>query len=161
MPESSSRKKAAYIPPPAKSSGPKVNPPWFLPVMLTLMLLGLAWIVVTYLTQSAVPDPGHQPVEPADRLRLHHRRLRHDDPLALTPPACSDRRRPVGTAPSSSPGVHKSVDNYSRVTCPSDTAKGQKKTPNEAYFAIDAPKSTRASSAGAANATTPRRSFGA
>ncbi len=61
MPESSSRKKAVYIPPPAKSSGPKVNPPWFMPVMVGLMLVGLAWIVVTYLTQSAYPIPGiHQ-----------------------------------------------------------------------------------------------------
>ena len=58
MPESSSRKKATYIPPPAKSSGPKVNPPWFMPVMIGLMLLGLVWIVVTYLTQSQYPIPG-------------------------------------------------------------------------------------------------------
>jgi len=47
VPESKSRKKATYTPPPAKSTGPKVNAPWFLPVMLGLMILGLAWIVVT------------------------------------------------------------------------------------------------------------------
>ena len=58
MPESKSRKKATYTPPPAKSSGPKVNPPWFLPVMLGLMILGLVWIVVTYLTRSQYPIPG-------------------------------------------------------------------------------------------------------
>ncbi|MBD8058294.1 cell division protein CrgA [Cellulomonas sp. JH27-2] len=58
MPESKSRKKAEYTPPPVKSSGPKVNPPWFVPVMLGLMLVGLAWIVVTYLSQSQYPIPG-------------------------------------------------------------------------------------------------------
>ena len=58
VPESRSRKKAAYIPPPTKSAGPKVNPPWFVPVMLGLMLVGLAWIVVTYLSQSQYPIPG-------------------------------------------------------------------------------------------------------
>ena len=58
MPESRSRKKAAYIPPPEKSAGPKPNPPWFVPVMLGLMLIGLAWIVVTYLTGSRYPVPG-------------------------------------------------------------------------------------------------------
>ncbi|ROS26212.1 cell division protein CrgA [Cellulomonas sp. PhB150] len=58
MPESRSRKKAAYIPPPTKSAGPKVNPPWFVPVMLGLMLVGLAWIVVTYLSQSQYPIPS-------------------------------------------------------------------------------------------------------
>ncbi|GIG20739.1 cell division protein CrgA [Cellulomonas chitinilytica] len=58
MPESRSRKKAAYTPPPAKSSGPKVNPPWFVPVMLGLMVVGLVWIVVTYLSQSRYPVPG-------------------------------------------------------------------------------------------------------
>ncbi|WP_456843995.1 cell division protein CrgA [Cellulomonas sp. P5_C6] len=57
MPESKSRKKATYTPPPVKSA-PKVNPPWFLPVMLGLMLLGLVWIVVTYLTRSQYPIPG-------------------------------------------------------------------------------------------------------
>jgi len=58
VPESKSRKKATYTPPPAKSSGPKVNAPWFLPVMLGLMILGLVWIVVTYLTRSEYPIPG-------------------------------------------------------------------------------------------------------
>jgi hypothetical protein len=58
VPESKSRKKATYTPPPAKSTGPKANAPWFLPVMLGLMILGLVWIVVTYLTQSQYPIPG-------------------------------------------------------------------------------------------------------
>ena len=58
MPESRSRKKSAYIPPPAKSAGPKTNPAWLVPVMLGLMLLGLAWIVTTYMSKSEFPIPG-------------------------------------------------------------------------------------------------------
>ncbi|GCE75275.1 cell division protein CrgA [Cellulomonas biazotea] len=58
MPESRSRKKATYIPPPEKSAGPKPNAPWFVPVMLGLMLAGLVWIVVTYLTGSQYPIPS-------------------------------------------------------------------------------------------------------
>jgi len=56
VPESRSRKKPAYIPPPAKSA-PRTNPGWLVPVMLTLMVLGLVWIVVTYITQSRYPVP--------------------------------------------------------------------------------------------------------
>ena len=44
MPESKNRKKATYTPPPS-ASGPKVSPPWLVPVMLGLMILGLVWIV--------------------------------------------------------------------------------------------------------------------
>lgn len=56
MPESRSRKKPAYIAPPGKAA-PKVNPRWLVPVMLGLMLLGLVWIVTTYLTSTAWPIP--------------------------------------------------------------------------------------------------------
>lgn len=58
MPESRSRKKATYTPPPERSTGAKVNPPWFLPVMLGLMIAGLVWIVVTYLGGARYPVPG-------------------------------------------------------------------------------------------------------
>jgi len=58
VPESRSRKKSAYIPPPAKSAGPQTNPAWLVPVMLTLMIVGLLWIVVTYIKQSEYPIPG-------------------------------------------------------------------------------------------------------
>lgn len=57
MPESRIRRKAAYTPPPAKS-GPKVNPPWFVPVMLALMIIGLLWIVVFYVSQQKYPIPA-------------------------------------------------------------------------------------------------------
>jgi hypothetical protein len=58
MPESRIRRKAAYTAPPAKSGGPKTNPPWFVPVMLGLMILGLIWIVVFYVTQQEYPVPA-------------------------------------------------------------------------------------------------------
>ena len=104
MPESKSRKKATYTPPPAKSTGPKVNAPWFLPVMLGLMILGLVWIVVTYLTQSQYPIPGIDQGT-CHRVRAHRRRLRDDDALALTPVARpTGRRRHPRAAPSSTPG---------------------------------------------------------
>lgn len=57
MPESKNRKKATYTPPPT-ASGPKVSPRWLVPVMLGLMILGLVWIVVTYIMRSEYPVPG-------------------------------------------------------------------------------------------------------
>lgn len=57
MPESRSRKKPAYVPPP-EPKAQKGNPPWLVPTMVTLMLLGLVWVVVTYITQTAWPIPG-------------------------------------------------------------------------------------------------------
>jgi len=58
VPESRSRKKAAYVPPPAKAEGQQVNPRWLVPVMLGLMVLGLLWIVTTYLLSADYPIPG-------------------------------------------------------------------------------------------------------
>lgn len=57
MPESKPRKKPAYVPPPAPQA-PKTNPRWLVPVMLTLMVLGLLWVVITYISQSQYPVPG-------------------------------------------------------------------------------------------------------
>lgn len=57
MPESRGRKKRSYTPPPT-SAAPKPNPTWWVPTMLVLMILGLAWVVVTYVAQSAYPIPG-------------------------------------------------------------------------------------------------------
>ena len=55
MPESSSRKKAAFTPPPTRSPVKVGNPRWLVPVMLALFLIGLAWIVVFYLSQGQFP----------------------------------------------------------------------------------------------------------
>jgi hypothetical protein len=51
VPESRSRKKATFTPPPQKAVA-KPNPRWWVPVMLGLMLLGLAWIVIFYIGRS-------------------------------------------------------------------------------------------------------------
>jgi hypothetical protein len=52
VPESKGRPKPAYTPPqqrrPKKST--MANPPWFMPVMLGLMILGLVWVVAFYVT---------------------------------------------------------------------------------------------------------------
>jgi hypothetical protein len=34
------------------------NPVWFKPIMFGFMLVGLAWIIVYYLSQGAFPVPG-------------------------------------------------------------------------------------------------------
>ncbi|ACQ78287.1 protein of unknown function UPF0233 [Beutenbergia cavernae DSM 12333] len=57
MPESKSRKKPAYTPPP-KSAEAKPNPAWYVPTFLTLLIVGLVWVVVTYISQSNYPVPG-------------------------------------------------------------------------------------------------------
>ncbi|MCU1585930.1 MAG: hypothetical protein JWM49_2486 [Microbacteriaceae bacterium] len=33
------------------------NPVWFKPIMFGLMLIGLAWIIVFYVSQNALPVP--------------------------------------------------------------------------------------------------------
>lgn len=57
MPESKGRAKPKSTPPPPRRSKTTMaNPPWFAPVMLGLMLLGLFWVVTFYVTGS--PDPA-------------------------------------------------------------------------------------------------------
>jgi hypothetical protein len=58
MPESRVRKKSAFTPPAAKGGPPKPNARWFVPLMLTLLLSGLAWVVVFYLFETRYPVPG-------------------------------------------------------------------------------------------------------
>lgn len=36
------------------------NPVWFKPIMLGLMVLGLLWVIVFYLSNQALPIPGIQ-----------------------------------------------------------------------------------------------------
>jgi hypothetical protein len=57
MPESRVRKQAAYIPPAQRSNAKKPNPRWWAPVMLGLMVLGLVWVVVFYISQTSYPIP--------------------------------------------------------------------------------------------------------
>jgi type VI protein secretion system component VasF len=55
VPESRARKKAPFTPPSAKSAAPKPNARWFVPVMVGLLVLGLMWIVVFYVSQTSYP----------------------------------------------------------------------------------------------------------
>ncbi|WP_426564311.1 cell division protein CrgA [Angustibacter sp. McL0619] len=55
MPESRARKKATYTPPTTKSSASKQSASWYAPVMCALFLIGLAYIVVFYITQGKYP----------------------------------------------------------------------------------------------------------
>ena len=63
MPESKGRAKPAYTPPPQHQANKnKPNPPWFVPVMLGLMVVGLLWVVTFYVMAPKVfPIPGIGP----------------------------------------------------------------------------------------------------
>ena len=55
MPEPSSRKQFTYTPPPKKTPGPPRLQTWVAPTMVVLLVLGLAWVVVYYVTQAEYP----------------------------------------------------------------------------------------------------------
>ena len=62
MPKSKVRKKSAYTPPeggvPGRGGSARAlqpSPRWYAPVMVTLMLLGLLWIVVYYVAGDRIP----------------------------------------------------------------------------------------------------------
>ena len=55
MPKSRVRKRTVYTPPPRKSARRKASPPWVGPAIVVLLVLGLAWIAVYYITQNGVP----------------------------------------------------------------------------------------------------------
>ena len=54
MPKSRTRAKSVYTPP-TRSSKAKVSPPWLVPTMLGLLILGLAWIAVFYISGGSLP----------------------------------------------------------------------------------------------------------
>ena len=54
MPKSRTRAKSVYTPP-ARSTKSKVSPPWLVPTMLALLILGLAWIAVFYVSGGSLP----------------------------------------------------------------------------------------------------------
>lgn len=60
MPESKKRKKAVYTAPTpvggVKKKGP--SPVWLAPLMLTLFLIGIIWLVVFYLVGEDMPVVG-------------------------------------------------------------------------------------------------------
>ncbi len=55
MPESRARRKTPFTAPPTSAGAPKPNPRWWVPVMVALLLLGLAYLVVSYLSSFAYP----------------------------------------------------------------------------------------------------------
>jgi hypothetical protein len=59
VPESKGRAKPTHTTPPYKpSKKPMANPQWFVPVMLSLMLIGLLWVVTFYITAGVYPIPN-------------------------------------------------------------------------------------------------------
>lgn len=55
MPESRARKKRDFTPQQHKPSGPTTSPTWYAPLMVALLLVGLAYIVVFYVTDGRYP----------------------------------------------------------------------------------------------------------
>ncbi|MFF8291599.1 cell division protein CrgA [Streptomyces sp. NPDC016309] len=58
MPKSRIRKKADFTPPPAAKQATSIkltSRSWVAPVMLALFAIGLAWIVVFYVTDGSLP----------------------------------------------------------------------------------------------------------
>jgi hypothetical protein len=61
VPKSRIRKKADFTPPPAKTATAiKFNnrSGWVAPLMLAFFIVGLAWIVLFYVTQGSLPVDG-------------------------------------------------------------------------------------------------------
>jgi hypothetical protein len=59
MPESRKRKKKTTVAPHAQSTvAPAPSPTWWAPTMSALMVVGLIWVVVTYLFRGDYPIPG-------------------------------------------------------------------------------------------------------
>jgi len=54
VPKSRVRSKAVYTPPPSRAKS-KVSPPWLVPTMLGLLIVGLAWIALYYVTGGSLP----------------------------------------------------------------------------------------------------------
>ena len=54
MPKSRVRSKAVYTPPPRPARS-KVSPRWLAPTMVGLLLVGLAWIALFYVTGGSIP----------------------------------------------------------------------------------------------------------
>lgn len=55
MPKSRKRKQASYVPPVSNADKPQKSPQWYVTTMLALMAVGVAWVVVTYITETRWP----------------------------------------------------------------------------------------------------------
>ncbi|PJI91057.1 cell division protein CrgA [Luteimicrobium subarcticum] len=57
MPESKRRKKAHHDAPAISHKADAANPQWFAPVVFGLMIMGLVWVVLFYLTSGKADLP--------------------------------------------------------------------------------------------------------
>ncbi len=57
-PTKSSRRRPSRPEPAEASNGGELNPVWWVPLMVGLMVVGLLWLVACYLTQTDFPVPG-------------------------------------------------------------------------------------------------------
>ena len=55
MPKSRVRKTEVYTPPAKRSARKQTSPPWVAPTMVGLMILGVIWLVLGYVTNYAFP----------------------------------------------------------------------------------------------------------
>ncbi len=56
MPKSRLRRRSAFTPPPSSTKAVRIGSPrWLVPAMVGCFLLGLAWVVVYYITQTEYP----------------------------------------------------------------------------------------------------------
>jgi len=55
VPKSRVRTRTVYTPPPSKAARKKVSAPWVGPTIAVCLVVGLAWIVVYYLSQGSIP----------------------------------------------------------------------------------------------------------
>jgi hypothetical protein len=56
VPKSRLRRRSAFTPPPSSTKAVRIGSPrWLVPAMVGCFLLGLAWVVVYYITQTEYP----------------------------------------------------------------------------------------------------------
>jgi hypothetical protein len=59
VPKSRLRRRSAFTPPSPSTKAVRIgSPPWLVPAMVTCFVLGLAWVVVYYITQTKYPIAG-------------------------------------------------------------------------------------------------------
>jgi hypothetical protein len=59
VPKSRLRRRSAFTPPPSSTKAVRIgSPQWLAPAMVTCFVLGLAWVVVYYITQTNYPIHG-------------------------------------------------------------------------------------------------------
>ncbi len=85
--------------------------------MIGLMVLGLLWIVATYLLSAAYPIPGIGQWNLAIGFVAHHRGVHPHHPLALSNAATPARtlRGPAAPRPRAMHSGGRPVDNYTGV----------------------------------------------